>query len=160
MAAEDDLKPWDRQPGETSKAYADFQVFLDQGPERTLQKTANEVSKSAQHIRRLSTQHGWQARAAAWDSMPRRAVVGAYEEMAQRIANQHEELATKLMEKLRANVDLLKPGADPSVRFSTALGAARQSHQFATDLSKPADAGKEAIVKAIESLAQKLTADE
>jgi hypothetical protein len=28
----EDLKPWDRQPGETSKAYGAFVTYRDMGP--------------------------------------------------------------------------------------------------------------------------------
>lgn len=159
MANEDDVRPWDRQPGETSKAYADFQVFLDMGPDRTLQKTSESVSKSAQHIRRLSTQHDWQARSAAWDSMPKRAVQGAYEEMARDIAEQHRELSNKLMARLSANLDLLPQGADPSIKWSTAHGAARQGHALATDLTKPQSTKTDEISKAIENLLNKLAGE-
>ena len=84
----------------------------------------------------------------------------AYGDMAREIAEQHKRVASKLMAKLEKNVDLLPEGADPSMRFSTALGAARQSHQFATDLSKPQDQAKAAITEAIENLISKLAGEE
>jgi hypothetical protein len=92
--------------------------------------------------------------------MPGRKVVEAYEEMATRIADQHERLASKLMAKLEANVDLLPEGSDPSMRFSTAMGAARQSHQFATELVKPTDTTKTEITSAIEKLINRLAGEE
>lgn len=153
------MDPWERQEGETSKAYADFQVFLDMGPDRTLQKTAEQVSKSAQHIRRLSTQHGWQMRAAAWDSMPRKAVVSAYQEMAADIAAQHRALSDKLMARLSKNLDLLPDGADPSMRWSTAQAAAHRGHSFATDLTKPASTATDEINDAIVNLLNKLSGE-
>jgi hypothetical protein len=84
----------------------------------------------------------------------------AYEEMAARIAAQHERVASKLMAKLEANVDLLTEGQDPSMRFSTAMGAARQSHQFATELVKPTDTTKTEITSAIEKLINRLAGEE
>lgn len=156
----DDLKPWDRQPNETSKAYHAFVTYRDMGGERTLQKVCKELGKSGGVIDRWATQWGWKARTEAWDSIPGRAVAEAHAEMAARIAAQHEDLATALMAKLRRNVELLPEGADPSVRFSTALGAARQSHQFATDLSRPEDTAKAAITEAIEKLIGKLAGEE
>lgn len=79
--------------------------------------------------------------------------------MARRIAAQHERVATKLMTKLETNIDLLPAGSDPSMRLSTALGAARQSHQFSTDLTRPESTAKEAIAKAIEDLVNKLAGE-
>lgn len=159
MAERDDLKPWDRQPGETSKAYAHFQVFLDMGADRTLQKVADTVAKSEQYIRRLSVQYGWQDRARAWDSMPRRATAQAYEDMAREIAEQHRRLATKLVARLDQNLDLLPTGADPSIKWSTAHSAARQGHAFAADLSKPAATQAQEITSAIENLLNKLAGE-
>ena len=154
-----DLKPWDRQPKESSSAYAHFQIFLDMGAERTLQRVADTVSLSEQYIRRLSTQHGWQDRARAWDSMPRRAVASAYEDMAARIADQHERVATKLMSRLETHLDLLPEGKVPSQTWSIAHGAGRQGHQFATELSRPADTRKAEITDAIENLISKLAGE-
>lgn len=160
MVAMDDVKPWDRQPGETSKAYAAFCVYRDQGQDRTVRTVAEALSRSDNLIKGWSSKNNWVARAAAWDSMPSRAVAEAYQDMAERIARQHEELATELMEKLRANVRLLKPGKDPTMSFSTALGAARQSHQFAADLSKPADTAKAEISKQIAAIIERLAGGE
>lgn len=154
-----ELDPWDRQPGETSKAYEAFSIYRDMGAQRTVRGTAEHLNKSLQLIAGWSGKNDWVARAAAWDSMPGKAVAGAYEEMAQRIAAQHEELSTALMAKLRKNVELLKEGKDPTVSFSTALSAARQSHQFATDLVKPASTATDEINKAIENLLNKLAGE-
>lgn len=156
----DEIRPWERQPGETSKAYAAFSVYRDLGGERTLEKAAKELGKSTGTIDRWAAQWGWKARTEAWDSMPVRKAEEAYTEMTKRIADQHSRIATKLLAKLETNVDLLPEGADPSMRFSTALGAARQSHQFATDLSKPQDQAKTAITEAIENLISKLAGEE
>lgn len=156
----DDLQPWDRQPNESSKAYGAFVTYRDMGPERSLEQVAHTLGKSTTIMSRWSAAHNWVSRSAAWDSMPGRKVAEAHAEMAARIAAQHEDLATALMAKLRKNVELLPEGADPSVRFSTALGAARQSHQFATDLSRPADDTKAEISKAIENLISKLAGEE
>lgn len=156
----DEIRPWDRQPGETSKAYAAFVAYRDLGGERSYAKVARQLGKSTTLLDRWGRQNDWQSRTAAWDSMPARKTEEAYGEMAARIASQHDRIATKLLAKLETNVDLLPEGADPSMRFSTALGAARQSHQFATDLSKPQDQAKTAITEAIENLISKLAGEE
>lgn len=157
---DDEIKPWDRQPREGSKAYEHFQIYLDMGADRTLQKVADTVSKSEQYIRRLSTQYGWRERARSWDSMPRRAMAEAYEDMAARIAEQHESVATKLMTRLERNLDLMPEGSDPSIKWSTAHGAARQGHAFAADLSKPKDTAREEISKQIAALITKLAGED
>lgn len=156
MAAEDDLRPWDRQPSETSKAYEAFSIYRDMGAKRTVRRTAEVLTKSEQLIKGWSGKNDWVRRAAAFDSLPARKTEEAYAEMATRIAAQHERLATKLTDRLERNLDLLPEGKDPSVPFSTAMGAARQSHQFATELTKPESSAKEEISKQIAALIERL----
>ncbi len=160
MNSVDDIRPWDRQPGESSKAYAAYQAYQSLGEDRSLQAVSGVLSKSVPLMKRWAAQWGWVERARAWDSMPTRKTEEAYGDMAARIAKQHEDLATALMAKLRRNVELLPEGADPSMRFSTALTAARGSHSYATDLSKPADPMRDEISKKIGDLLTKLAGDE
>lgn len=154
-----DIKPWSRQPGETSKAYEGFTAYLNLGSQRSVRLVSEQLSKSQTVIKRWSSAWNWVERAAAYDSVPTEAVAEAHADMARRIAAQHERVATKLMSKLEINVDKLPEGSDPSMRFSTALGAARQSHQFASDLTRPESTAKEAIAKAIEDLVAKLAGE-
>lgn len=151
-----ELDPWDRQPGETSKAYAAFQVYLDLADQRSTRRTAEALSKSEALINGWSRKHSWPARARAWDSMPRKAVAHAYEEMAADIARQHRALSDKLMARLSRNLDLLPEGADPSMRWSTAQMAAHRGHSLATDLTKPESKASDEINAAIVNLLDKL----
>lgn len=160
MPGPDEIQPWDCQPGETAKAYQAFVTYRDLGSDRTVQRTANELAKNYTTVHAWSQKWSWAARAAAWDSMPGRKVVEAYEEMAARIADQHERVATKLMNRLESHLDLLPEGKVPSQTWSIAHGAGRQGHQFAADLSKPRDEAKAAITDAIENLISKLAGEE
>jgi hypothetical protein len=153
----DEVRPWDRQPGETSKAYEAFSIYRDMGAQRTVRGTAERLSKSQQLINGWSGKNDWVRRAAAFDSLPARKTEEAYTEMAARVAAQHERLATKLAERLERNLDLLPEGADPSIKWSTAHGAARQGHQLASDLSKPESGVKKEISDQIAALLAKLS---
>ena len=154
-----EIKPWSRQVGETSKAYEAFEVYRDLGPDRSTRRVSEQLGKSDALIHRWSSKHGWPDRARAWDSMPSETVANAYQEMAARIAAQHDRLATKLADRLERNLDLLPEGADPSMRWSTAQAAAHRSHSFATDLVKPASTATDEINKAIENLLNKLAGE-
>jgi hypothetical protein len=151
------LHPWNRQPGETSKAYEAFSLYRDLGSERSTRRVSEQLAKSETLIKRWSGKYDWVARAGAWDSVPAQAVAEAYSDMAQRIAAQHERLATKLANRLERNLDLLPEGADPSIRWSTAQAAAHRSHSFATDLSKPESGVKKEISDQIAALLAKLS---
>lgn len=159
MAELDDLKPWDRQPGETSKAYQAFSIYRDLGAARSVRRVSEELAKTQTVIKRWSSAYNWVERAAAWDSLPAQATATAYEDMAREIAEQHRRLATKLATRLEQNLDLLPTGADPSIKWSTAHSAARQGHAFAADLSKPAATQAQEITSAIENLLNKLAGE-
>lgn len=63
------LQVWDRQPNETSKAWAAFVVFRDSPPnERTLQKTAKKLSKNLTTIKNWSAANDWVDRAREFDA--------------------------------------------------------------------------------------------
>lgn len=151
------LDPWDRQPKETSKAYEAFCIYRDMGAKRTTRSTAEALAKSETLIKTWSSKYGWVKRAAAWDSAPGKALVEAYADQARRIAEQHDRVATKLLDRLEQNLERLPEGHDPSIKWSTAHGAARQGHTLATELVKPESGAKEQITQAIADLIASLS---
>ena len=61
--------PWERQQGESSKAYAAFSVYRDMAAiERSVSKVARKCNKNASLLNRWSAIHKWVSRAAAWDN--------------------------------------------------------------------------------------------
>jgi hypothetical protein len=59
-----DGDPWNRQPFDSSKSFAAFQVFLEMpASERSLAKLAQQVSLSERWLKEWSRQHHWQERA-------------------------------------------------------------------------------------------------
>ncbi len=60
------MNPWDRQEGETPKAYAAFCAYRDLGTERSLEKVGGSSAK-VRVCERWSSRYSWPARAAAWD---------------------------------------------------------------------------------------------
>ena len=48
----EELKPWDRQPGETRQAFEAFRIYRDQLSERSTVKVAKELGKSTALIHR------------------------------------------------------------------------------------------------------------
>lgn len=57
-------RAWDRQEGETSKAYEAFRHYRDLGPLRRLDEVVGGHQRT---VERWSTRYGWSARAVAWD---------------------------------------------------------------------------------------------
>lgn len=63
-------QPWDRRPGEPSRAYETFCLYRDTGPQRSLDRTRRNLGKAAGYTRWIetwSTRWAWVERATAWD---------------------------------------------------------------------------------------------
>lgn len=58
---------WERQPGESARAFAAFAMYRDLGPARSAAKTGNVIGKSSRHVEEWCSAWGWVERAAAWD---------------------------------------------------------------------------------------------
>jgi hypothetical protein len=85
-------KLWDRQSGETNRAYEALCAYLQLGPRRSLAKAAEVFydGKSAgkvRHFERWSSQYEWVKRAEAWDEHQRALDAREYE-IARREAKQ------------------------------------------------------------------------
>lgn len=118
------VEEWERQPGETAKAFAAFCVYRDQAPsQRSLSRVAQSLGKSKALMDRWSSQNRWVLRAAAWDNeMDRQRRLAAQEEMIEIARRQAQEAraqaqalvvpAVKFLAKIRA----LAASADESVR--------------------------------------------
>lgn len=58
---------WERQPGETDKAFQAFVLYRDAGPMRSVTNIGLALDKSRTLIGRWSSDWGWVERASAWD---------------------------------------------------------------------------------------------
>jgi hypothetical protein len=57
--------PFEQQPRESSRAFAAFKVYLDQGPQRSLVAVGQKLGKSRVTIERWSTKYDWVSRVQA-----------------------------------------------------------------------------------------------
>ena len=109
----DDLRPWDRQPRETEKAYAAFKAYLDMsadGGERNLSELARRLSKSRQLLTGWKSRHHWGDRCLAWDKTvmeaERKAAIKERKKMVKRHIGVAMALQSKAVEALKyADVD-------------------------------------------------------
>lgn len=65
MASE--IKIWERQKGETDKAYSAFKVYLEM-KDRSIKKVAEKLSVSVPNVRKWASKFDWDERIAAYDS--------------------------------------------------------------------------------------------
>lgn len=61
------VQPWERLDGETTGQYTLFALYRDMGAERSIPKVSEIAGCSVNYARNLSSQHGWVARATAYD---------------------------------------------------------------------------------------------
>lgn len=61
-------KPWERQKGESEKAYEAFVTYRDMGSERSLRAVSRALGKSKTIIDRWSREKGWVERVRAYDN--------------------------------------------------------------------------------------------
>jgi hypothetical protein len=61
------IEPWERQQGETAKAYEAFVIYRDMGLERSLAKVGRRLGISTKYIERLSKRWRWRERTRAFD---------------------------------------------------------------------------------------------
>ena len=113
-------EPWERQPGESSRAFAHFCAYRDLGPTRSHAKVGQAVGVSRQRIDELGRQWGWQARVRAWeaeqDRARRAAELGEIRAMGERQAREAAAIQAACAAPVRAFLERVAAGggaADP-----------------------------------------------
>lgn len=61
-------KPWERQKGESEKAYEAFAVYRDMGTNRSIRAVAQQLAKSRTQIGKWSSAWEWTERVRAYDN--------------------------------------------------------------------------------------------
>jgi hypothetical protein len=113
MTAERHPEPWERQDGESARAYDLFRRYRDLPPrERSLARLVSDVGGAAKgrrrgDVERLSARHEWVRRAGAWDDeLDRRRRDEQADEVAA-TARRHAELSRALITAI----------AQPAIKF-------------------------------------------
>ncbi len=105
----DDRAPWERLKNESSKAYEAFCVYRDQGINRSITNTSQELNKNRTTIGEWSSKFEWVKRAAAWDDeQDRIAREIAQKEQAEEIKKmrkRHAALAKKMLDTAEEALD-------------------------------------------------------
>ena len=108
--------PWERQPGETDKAFSVFVTYRDAGPGRSLRKTASALGRELTQLADWSVRWGWQVRVRAWDDemdrVRRQAALAETEAMAVRHARQARAAQDAAMAPVRAVLERMRSDPD------------------------------------------------
>lgn len=99
---------WERQPGESPKAFAAFCAYRDMNPYlRTQQRVATEKNISLSSIANWSVVHDWMKRVEAWDDEMDRQAVARYHEEIDKMHERHIQVSQKVMDKVEEAIDNL-----------------------------------------------------
>jgi len=123
--------PWDRRPGEPSRAYSALVLYLQMGPERTYAKMNKLYHYNIDTLYRWNAKYGWRDRIAAYDEYMNREIMGRLQsgiaEMCERHIEEARLLQSKAIDKLsNISPDELFP-ADIAKFLDAAIKIERQS---------------------------------
>jgi len=90
---------WERQEGESARAYEAFCLYRDLGPERSLAKVGQALGKSVSLMERWSSEHEWVDRVKALEARDQMLKHDAVEEHLREKAEDHARRETRLREK-------------------------------------------------------------
>lgn len=99
MPKRSDVKPWERQEGESAKAFEAFTIYAGLGADRSLRAVAQQLGKSKTLMDRWSSTYGWVARAAEYDADLQRKAHAEAVKKARKMNDRHIGIALKMQEK-------------------------------------------------------------
>lgn len=139
-------EPWERQKGETARAFEAFAVYRDMGPSRSINKTAQALDKNRTTIGEWSAKYEWVKRVAAWDAEQDRIARQKNTEEIKKMRKRHTDLASAMLVKAaralqRIPDDEIK-AADVSRMVETASKLERISRGDAGEVVEERDGGQ------------------
>ena len=109
MPKRNDTKPWERQEGESVKAFEAFTVYLEMGDERSIREVAQRLAKSRTLIGRWSVTYQWVERVAAFDADVQRKAHAKAVKKRRNMVDRHISIALKMQEKALMALEKLDP---------------------------------------------------
>lgn len=89
-------RSWERQPGESAKAYEAFASYRDLGSERSIQKVSQQCTKNVSLLKRWCSRWNWVERTRAWDNELTREAKAYAEKQIQSMLERHVKIAFQL----------------------------------------------------------------
>ena len=109
MPKRNDTKPWERQEGESVKAFEAFTVYLGMGDERSIREVAQRLAKSRTLIGRWSVTYQWVERVAAFDADVQRKAHAKAVKKRRNMVDRHISIALKMQEKALMALEQMDP---------------------------------------------------
>lgn len=109
MPKRNDTKPWERQEGESVKAFEAFTVYLEMGDERSIRAVSQQLDKSRTLIGRWSVTYQWVERAAAFDADVQKKAHAKAVKKRRSMVDRHISIALKMQEKALLALEQMDP---------------------------------------------------
>lgn len=109
MPKRNDTKPWERQEGESIKAFEAFTVYLEMGDERSLRAVGQRLGKSRALIERWSRTYQWVERVASYDADVQRKSHAKAVDKRRKMVDRHISIALKMQEKALKALEQMDP---------------------------------------------------
>lgn len=95
------VQPWERQPGESTKAFEAFKIYRDLGPsERSQAKVKEALERSSRTtISDWSVKFNWKKRVEAWDDEQDRIIRADHMKEIKKMRKRHADIATAMLVK-------------------------------------------------------------
>lgn len=158
MSTPQDKHPWTIRPGESSRSYQAFRTYMLMGTSRSVAKAAEVEGKSTTLLENWCADHKWVERCKAYDAYILTAEVDGFAEQVASVRSKHMEITDTLLDHLAANLRLLKPGQDPSMRWTQALAVALKGQQQAIQLREE-KAQENGVIEKIMTILERLDAE-
>lgn len=92
-------KPWERQKGESGKAFETFKIYRDLGDKRTVSAVVKELEKSRSLIDRWGKNWDWEERARAYDNEIEKEAKKQAVKDRKEMVKRHIDVAMEIIEK-------------------------------------------------------------
>lgn len=109
MPKRNDTEPWERQEGESVKAFEAFTVYLEMGDERSIRDVAQRLAKSRTLIGRWSVTYQWVERVSAFDADVQRKAHAKAVKKRRNMVDRHISIALKMQEKALLALEQMNP---------------------------------------------------
>lgn len=156
----ENLRPWERQDGETEKAFSAFKAYLEM-EDRNICQLAKRLAKSRQLVDKWKQKYNWQERCIAWDKSLQEIEYKTAVKERKKMAKRHIAIAmsmqAKAVEALQ-KIDVSKLNANEIIRlFDTSVKIERLSRGEATFInsSKNDDSNKKDVADILTTVLEK-----
>lgn len=114
---------WYQIDGETDRSYELFTAFLGLGMGRTKQEVADQFGLSGTHVRKLASDHDWNARAREYDQWRQRIWSATIAEKTMEMAQRHGDVAARGIKTLAMVFEAAEQKGDSMMAELSSLGA-------------------------------------